>query len=384
MRPVHGEGGCWPTASQELLLKASLLTGARALAAWQSWKASVDIEQLDPGSYRMVPLLYRNLHDLGVRDPLMQRFKGIYRKTWYQNQLLVGGLLRILEVFRSAEIEVMTLKGIALILHHYKEVGLRPMADIDLLVRPADTKRAIEVLAGLGYCPTDRPIDGFGDAFIASVNAYNFAIADGPHVDLHWHVFLDNLAPDADGPFWVGREQIRVQGVEVGVMSPTDLLFHVCVHGASWNITPPFRWVADAVTILRNSPSGIDWDRLTWHAARLQLVLPLKQTLGYLEGLLETELPEQAVRKLARTRVSITERVGRRVKTQSAASLGPLEPLWSYYIRHFRPRIEQGGIWHALRTFPAFLQSNWQLDHLWEIPHQGVLRAARRVLARRR
>ena len=72
------EGGCWPTWEQESLLKAALLQGEEAIKAWHKWKSRVDVDQLDPGSLRLLPLLYRNLRTHGVEDPLMNRFKGIY------------------------------------------------------------------------------------------------------------------------------------------------------------------------------------------------------------------------------------------------------------------------------------------------------------------
>jgi len=80
------EGDCWPTREQELLLRAALLQGNDAINAWHEWKSSVDIEQLDQGSYRLLPLLYRSLHIDGVEDPLMNKLKGVYRMTWYKNQ----------------------------------------------------------------------------------------------------------------------------------------------------------------------------------------------------------------------------------------------------------------------------------------------------------
>src|SRR5947208_1037833 len=64
---------CWPTAQQELLLRAVLAKGEQALTAWQEWKADIDIENLDEGSTRLLPLLCRNLKNEGVNDPLMAR-----------------------------------------------------------------------------------------------------------------------------------------------------------------------------------------------------------------------------------------------------------------------------------------------------------------------
>src|SRR5512147_1502008 len=79
------EGRCWPTVQQEWLIRAALLKGKDALDAWKEWKSSVDVEELDPGSHRMLPLLYRNLKSQGIKDPSMYKYKGVYDQTWYGN-----------------------------------------------------------------------------------------------------------------------------------------------------------------------------------------------------------------------------------------------------------------------------------------------------------
>ena len=53
---------------------------------------------------------------------------------------------------RAADVEVVALKGAALAFFHYPDPALRPMGDLDLLLRdPRDLARATEVLAGAGW-----------------------------------------------------------------------------------------------------------------------------------------------------------------------------------------------------------------------------------------
>lgn len=80
---------CWPTWEQELLLRAALLQGKDAIAAWEEWKLSTDIEQIDLGSEQMFPLLYYNLITHGIKDPLIDNLKTFYLRTWRRNQLLI-------------------------------------------------------------------------------------------------------------------------------------------------------------------------------------------------------------------------------------------------------------------------------------------------------
>jgi hypothetical protein len=62
-------------------------------------------------------------------------------------------LADILALFAHHNLPVIPLKG-ALMTARYPHSGLRPMADIDLLLRPADLPRGVQLLGELGYAPT--------------------------------------------------------------------------------------------------------------------------------------------------------------------------------------------------------------------------------------
>ena len=147
------------SAEQEILLRAALLQGESALAAWQQWTSAADIDRLRPGSYRLLPLLYRNLSALGVDDPLMSKLKGIYRQTWYKNQLLLGQLAGLVRTFHQADIPTLLLGGAALSILHYHDLGARPVFKCALLVPAGQALQAVNLLARLGWRPQGRPLD---------------------------------------------------------------------------------------------------------------------------------------------------------------------------------------------------------------------------------
>ncbi len=67
----------------------------------------------------------------------------------------IAALLKVVDERASDQgLAVVALKGAALHALGVYCAGERPMADIDLLVRPADAQRAAETLAALGYVPT--------------------------------------------------------------------------------------------------------------------------------------------------------------------------------------------------------------------------------------
>src|SRR5271163_4711088 len=104
MDATSKEGGCWPTPEQELFLQAALLQGPRGIHAWRLWHAGADIDGLDIGCQRLLPQLYHTLQSQGVSDAVIERFKGLYRRTWYQNQLLFHSMADLLRNFHQVGI----------------------------------------------------------------------------------------------------------------------------------------------------------------------------------------------------------------------------------------------------------------------------------------
>jgi Uncharacterised nucleotidyltransferase len=73
------------------------------------------------------------------------------RHTLLRQQRIAELLARIDERSRSAGIAIVALKGAALHAAGVYAAGERPMADLDLLVRPADVDTAVAVLLALSY-----------------------------------------------------------------------------------------------------------------------------------------------------------------------------------------------------------------------------------------
>ena len=59
----------WPSQAQRQLLAVALGTGEEALAAWQALRPTLDLDNLEPGSFTLLPLVYRTLAECGNDDP---------------------------------------------------------------------------------------------------------------------------------------------------------------------------------------------------------------------------------------------------------------------------------------------------------------------------
>ena len=309
--PAHG--GSWPTAAQELLLKAALLEGPAFKTAWQAWRTRVTLEKLDIGSHRLLPLLYQNLKAQGCQDEWLPRIKGVYRQSWYKNKLLFNRGGQLLAQLQGAGIKTMLLKGAVLSKLYYEDDGARAMTDFDVLI-PAHQVRAAQEVLQQHEWQSKKLYPLFGRNYrvtslahaLPLMHACSFADRDGYETDLHWSLFFERRHPRADDEFWARAQPFEFEGGQTLTLDPTDLLFHCCVHGAEWNPLPPCRWVADALLILRRAPQ-IEWPRLLHHARRLQMVPAMRDTLTYLRTGFEVAVPEDLLQEIRALALSRTE-----------------------------------------------------------------------------
>jgi len=368
-------GGCLPTREQELLLRASLLSGGECRDAFAAWKSLANLDNVDPGSYRLFPILYKNLVANGVDDPYLNIFKWVYDTTRENNGKRFAALARLLAKLRERGMEAVLLKGAALVTGYYRDYGLRPMLDADILVPTRRAREAAAMLMELGWSSSLTPLKGFGDLDALSrlgwkpeerkLSEYSdeyFTVRHGHDlvnpdeftIDLHWHALHGYNPPDADEPFRQGARRITLEGEPVLVLGPEDLLLQVCEHGMRWDPTPPVRWVADAAAILRKEGDRLDWGRFTEAARRHGVVLQVREALRYLRTILPDAVPESVQTELDSEPVSRLERTVFKVRTSPpgiADGLVELGFLWSSYRKE---NIDSGFI-RRLFGFPAFL-----------------------------
>ena len=371
---THNQVGI--TASQELLLRASILKTQDAISAWNAFKESVDIDSIDPASLRMLPLLYRNLLFHRVEDQEMDRLKGVYRLTWYKNQMLFYRMQSVLNLFHEAGIRTMILKGAALSLLYYQDRGVRPMADFDVMVRTEDLQPAIDILEKSGWKALDnKPLNALTQKVR---HAHGFSDNTQNQFDLHWHLLPEFCTDDSDKDFWDKAVTLNFDGVPTATLSHTDHLFHILMHGAEWNKVSTLRWVADAAVIMDKARGSIDWQRLAGLARALSLSLAVKSNLRYLSGLLNCAVPQELMREIEAIPVSRLEERAYQAKLHSYGFMGILRADYLRYLIYARP--DSGRAFSDTpAAFLRFLKYYWGKESLWQLPAPMVLKTLKRM-----
>ena len=284
-------------APAELLLAAIFGADTRS-DAWRAWTAWADGSGCDSESARLLPLAYRRRDRFrpDPDDPWIHRAADAYRSTWARNHMILRSAAAAARLLHDEGVDVMPVKGVALLERFYADVGVRPMLDVDLLV-PADSLPcAVAALkAGSYAAKAELPL-----AF--PFRSVEFTGPDGREVDLHRSLFRDPACDGDEAGRWRRTVAGTLAGAPVRDGHPADLLLHVICHGTLRFTGVCARWVPDALAIL--GADGFDYDVFVAVALAEGLGPPAAAALDYLRSLAGIDVPVGVVHGLRAAPVS--------------------------------------------------------------------------------
>ena len=370
--------GLWPSPDQLNLLKAALWQGQDALDAWLAWRGAVDLDgPLNSGTFRLLPLLYCNLHAQGVPAGEISRLKGLYRNAWYLNNRVLHGVRPLLADLRDAGFRVMFLKGIHLARAYYPKLGARPMNDVDIMVPAEQAAAVLSWMDGRGYARHWTQLQG-GTEYRHSME---YQIGE-QEIDIHWHLLRDCQDPALTRQLWAQARPHDHDGIAGWGLSPADLLFHQLVHGLRWNEEPSIRWVPDAWMILRRHHDDMDWARLVGLCRRLAYCERASLALRFLRDTLRAEVPDHVLSALSRGGGTLVERMERTyvLRDHRAMYDHPLGKLWITFV-DYQALGSRRKMLPRLRGFSRFAVIRWHVSGRREIM-RALVRGSLRRLAR--
>jgi hypothetical protein len=356
---------------QRLLVVALEDRPQAAVDAWTELRPGLVLDDLEPGSFALLPLIYRNLARSGHDDPELPRLKGIYRRVWATNTLLVERTKESAEVLKTAGISALFVEGVALASRFYEELGLRPSALVDVLVADDDEASALVELARAGWTARD---DG-----AVAVPGIHYLTDPNRHIcRLRSRLAIDCVASghDPSDAFLGDREAHSLGGADIQVPRPAEALFAVIVTNACRGNGPAVQWVVDAKMALN---ADIDWRRLVAIAGESRQILRLRDALEYLTSLPGRKPPAAAITGLDGLTVTKRERISYACTTGSIRGAGGLPTLFA---EHLGATARTSAL-HTIATFPNFLRTRWRLTHTWLVPIAAGRRALRLLTSRR-
>jgi hypothetical protein len=369
-------GTFWPTPRQRRLLEVALAAPDQAVRVWRALQPDFVLDELEPGSFDLMALIYKRLAQADYHDSVVERLKGIYRREWVRANVLVEHTRQIDAALRAIEVHALYVEGAPLAERFYPERGLRPSWFIDVLVRPDDATRALSALAVEGWLPNPD-----ADEPTAASTRWPLINADRSVCVLRTSLSTDFVLAGsptlATEVFWQDAVSCDLNGVAVPTLNTTESLLAVCVAGARPSFSHSLLWLLDCAFILR--ADQLDSERLIELAAARGQALRLRDALTYLSTLPDVPVPSGALEALARVHVSPRERL---IQLLASGSLRGMGALPEYSAQHLAATGDS-SLRETITSFPAFLASEWGLSSSREIPSAFAQRLVRQLRERR-
>jgi hypothetical protein len=349
-------------------LRLALAPGADVEKSWLDLQP-LEIETLEPGTFALLPLVYRRLDEAGVRDTRLPRLAGIYRSNWVKNQLQLERLPSLLEPLAAAGIESLVVGGPAVATRYYTQLGLRPILQLEIVVSPEDSTRAGSVLSSSGWRLVSRT-PGRTSRLVEGTSRVGAVLYEG--LPAYFRGPVDPATAVAAMREAAGRSTIG--GVPAETLAPADELLLACGLWARRTLAPGVQWLLDVHHILVGG--GVDDVRLRSRARAHRLVRPLAETLTYLADTTRGEEASRILWTLEAERPTPRESLTYRLAANGLRPLGsPPEAL----LEHARLTLDE-PLLTALRRLPSSMRDSWGLDGVGQVP----LVAARKMLERTR
>jgi hypothetical protein len=249
--------------------------------------------------HNVMPLVHRRLANAAA--PVPEEVRSELRRFAAENTATILAQLRelpsILRALEDENIPAVLLKGAYLAHAVYESISLRPMCDIDLLVKPADAHRAEEVLVGLGYRSMAGHFPGVDYARLHHLAPLH---KDCSAVEIHHHIVPPGnpLSVDLNG-LWSRVRTVEIAGAKAYALSPEDLVLHLSVHAAyNHRFAVTVRTLCDLDAVLRRET--VDWEKLATIAQDAAASRFVACTLAVAEDLLMVPLPAAARSRFGR------------------------------------------------------------------------------------
>ena len=260
----------------------------------QEWEALVK----EADQQLVTPLLYPLISNLQksypficpVRDKIYKRYIAVAAR----NTLAMYDTEKLVNKLCEYDIDIAGLKGIYLLEHVYGNIGVRSMADIDVLVKKENLAHSYELMRELGYKPS--AYFSFDDKNI-DVKHIPPLLKDqnSPAVELHWTILEEDEPFTIDSQaIWERVKPVKVANSDVFSLGLEDLILHLCIHLTYQHyLNLGLRGLMDIAMVIHKFQDEIDWQNLiaishSWGSDKVTAL-----TLKLVETQLKIPIPQE-------------------------------------------------------------------------------------------
>ena len=282
--------------------------------------------------------VYSHMKHLGLLNMLPDEVLGKLEESYTRTRKRAISILNeakiLSSLFQQAGIPVIALQGLSLIKVIYTDPALRPLGDIDLMVKPDGKRRLKKLLFHAGY---RAPYPTYPDLLFKA----------GVLIDIHTHVLnLDRIKSrrylfcEDLKAMWEKAVPMFDQPDGLLSLDPYDNIIALAAHALKHNYSRLI-WIADIhECLLKWTDNTFSWEAFLeraafWHQERVALY-----SLILVENIFKLKIPLWVKRELGIGKMGLLEKHLIRLRLRGFSSDALCLGLWLCNIREFRKKME--------------------------------------------
>jgi hypothetical protein len=232
--------------------------------------------------------LYKSFSKAGVLDTLIPQHKQKLYNNYYltirHNLKLIHALNEILGPLKQTDIQVVLMQGVSLLQQVYRDIGLRPMSDMDIWVLPNQYAPLVDCLIGQGFERNSIYPDTFSKGEVL--------------LDIHTRILWGDRIQSRDKLIDIDQEVIfknarliNVENTAALCLNPADQFLYLSLHALKHNLERLI-WLVD-IKCLVAAWKLSDWQALMIRAEEMGQKATLLYMLYVLTHIFEFKLPSE-------------------------------------------------------------------------------------------
>lgn len=257
----------------------------------------------------VAPLTHFTLSRSTYKAPeaVSQKLSLEYYKSAAFNQMILEEMGKVVQTLTEANVSVGVLKGAALAITIYPDPALRPMTDLDLLVKIEDFEKAKGLILSMGYHETIPEITKGFNRFAGYHSQLNKSDNPSIKIELHWSLVAgenDVRSPSA-GWFWQNiywggcPVHYGISIAKLQMLSKEALLLYLAGHLILQHGKAASRiiWFYDIALIIKSWKSELNWYILFEEADKLGYLPVLRFVIEKINTEFEVDFPINEIPK---------------------------------------------------------------------------------------
>jgi hypothetical protein len=228
-------------------------------------------------------------------ESLLLELERLRSKVRHDNLLLLGRAEQAVRLLTDAGVVPVALKGLDFLHRLYDRFDQRTIDDVDLLIRPRDLRRCLEVLEAAGWTPPPEP----GRTHYVRSSHHLPLVSPGPvrvDFEVHWSLAQDiRYHIDVDGLF-ERAVPIELGGRRILRLEDHDAVAHLLIHHFSHYFDRRLKWLVDLQAL--SLQVGFEWSRVVERIRCWRATAAAAVSLRHLHKLSPDLIPAEALREL--------------------------------------------------------------------------------------